>query len=106
MVSVPSDDLTDEEADVLRMRLLQYPDVDESNVDREVAVYALRKEAKAELLRRDFGNALAEASLDRQGWPRPPGWHSVFFYPGSNRPRNGYLFWLAASIAAAAFILS
>lgn len=58
-----------------------------------------REGQKAELIRRGFSNALAEAWLDRSRYPRPPGWHSVFFYPGSMRPRNTTVFWLAVLAA-------
>lgn len=54
----------------------------------------MRGDQKAALLKRGFSNALAESWLDRAGYSRPPGWHSVFFYPGSMRPRNGFVCWL------------
>jgi len=53
-----------------------------------------RNDQKSELRRRGFSNASSEAWLDRSGYPRPPGWRAVFFYPGSMRPRNAVLFWL------------
>jgi len=55
-------------------------------------LYALeeRYDRKKHLIERGYSNALAEKALDKQGWPRPFGWHSVFFYPDSNRPRTRY----------------
>jgi len=38
--------------------------------------------------------------LDRRGFPRPPGWRTVFFYPDGNIPRIKYLV-LAALIGLA-----
>ena len=84
--------------DALRRRLLQYPGIDDTNVDDLLFLYEDRAEAKQQLRDRGCNNALAEAYLDRQGYPRPPGWHSVFFYPDSNRPRNSTLLWLAVMI--------
>lgn len=85
--------------DALRRRLLQYPGIDDTNVDDLLFLYEGRAEAKQQLRNRGCNNALAEAYLDRQGYPRPPGWHSVFFYPDSNRPRNTTIFWFAIMIA-------
>ena len=45
---------------------------------------------------RHYSNALAESLLDRKGYPRPPGWHAVFFYPGSYQPRMNSLAWFIA----------
>ena len=75
----------------LENRLLQYPGVTEDEVDSIIFDYERRVEKKEGLLRRRYSNALAEIAMDRMGWPRPPGWHSVFFYPDSNRLRNGYV---------------
>jgi len=50
-----------------------------------------RYEQKQAFLVRGFSNQLAERSLDKQGWPRPSGWHTVFFYPDSNRLRTRYV---------------
>ena len=55
----------------------------------ELEMYEERAKVKKHLMaERGMSNTLAEVFLERQGFPRPPGWHSVFFYPGSNRPRN------------------
>lgn len=78
----------------LRRRLLQYPNVTEQNVDQQIWAYEEREIEKNELIKRHYSNALAECFLDRKGYPRPPGLHSVFFYPGSYRPRNGVIFGL------------
>jgi len=77
----------------LRRRLLQYPGVDESNVDDLLLAHEQRNSVKKDLTEgRGFSNAAAEAWLDRAGHPRPPGWSSVFFYPDSLRPRNKIIF--------------
>ena len=77
----------------LRKRLLQYPGATEESVVVDLFAYEYREEEKRALIEdRHFSNALAEAYLDRKGYPRPPGWHTVFFYPGSNRPRNTVVF--------------
>jgi len=90
----------------LRDKLLKYPGTTEANVDEQLHHYEVRDNQKSGLLKRGFSNALAEAWLDRSGYPRPPGWHSVFFYPGSSRPRNAVLFCLAIFAIAAWFIVS
>lgn len=87
--------------DALRHRLLQYSSIDGNNVDELLSLYVNRSQTKLELQARGFSNALAEAQLDRQGYPRPPGWHSVFFYPDSNRPRNSVIVWLLAGVGVA-----
>ena len=61
------------------------------DVEKILEIYEARSEKKEELLERGLTNALAEHSLDRLGYPRPAGWHSVFFYPGSSRPRNKFI---------------
>lgn len=89
----------------LRKRLLSYPNVTEEIVNIEIEAHEERQELKADLVNdRGFSNALAEVYLDRTGYPRPPGWHSVFFYPESNRPRNITVFWIIASLALWVFL--
>ena len=57
-----------------------------------MGVYEMRAEHKREILQGGHvWNALAEGILEKRGWPRPPGWHSVFLYPDSYRPRNWYV---------------
>ena len=90
--------MNEAEKDKLRALLLQYPGATDESVELEIAGYEDREVAKQALFERGFTNALAEAHLERQGYPRPPGWHSVFFYPGSNRPRNTVIFWLVVII--------
>lgn len=76
-----------------RKLLLQYPGATEKSVERSLIAYGEREETKRYLIEnRQFSNALAEGYLDRKGYPRPPGWHAVFFYPGSKRLRNTVLF--------------
>lgn len=62
-----------------------------------------REDQKRLLLARGFSNALAESWLDRSGYPRPPGWYSVFFYPGSMRLRNTAIFWAVVLTVAVWF---
>lgn len=84
--------MNEQERDVLRQRLLGYPGATPLSVERQLDVYEEREKEKLALtLDRRMSNALAESYLDKKGYPRPPGWHSVFFYPGGGRPRNGYV---------------
>jgi hypothetical protein len=79
----------------LRKRLLSYPNATEEIVNIEIEAHKERQKLKEDLINnRGFSNALAEVYLDRTGYPRPPGWHSVFFYPESNRLRNITVFWV------------
>jgi hypothetical protein len=90
----------------LRKRLLQYPGATEESVSRDLDALEERAAQKRSLIEdRRMSNALAEAYLDRKGFPRPPGWHSVFFYPDSNRPRNTFMF-LAALFGLLAWWLA
>jgi len=75
----------------LRLLLLAYPGISESNVEMHLAAYDEREQQKTELLARGLSNRLAEKWLDKSGYPRPPGWSSVFLYPDSSTPRLRYL---------------
>ena len=97
--------MNESEKEKLRQRLRQYPDTTDESVELEIAAYEDREAAKQELINRGFSNALAEAHLERQGYPRPPGWHSVFFYPGSSRPRNPVLVWLVVIVGVVWFFV-
>jgi hypothetical protein len=89
----------------LRQRLLSYPGATEESVDEQLYAFEQRQEEKEALISgRGMSNAMAETFLDRKGYPRPPGWHSVFFYPGSNRPRNKFLF-LTAVVALPLYLM-
>jgi hypothetical protein len=79
--------------DALRKRLLQYPGATEESVETDIYRYEERKDEKRSLIEGGYSNAAAEVYLDRKGFPRPPSWHSVFFYPGSARPRAAAMFW-------------
>jgi hypothetical protein len=87
------------EREQLKRRLLQYPGTTPSSVEQELDAYDAREQRKQALIDRGSSNALAEVSLDKLGYSRPPGWRSVFFYPGSNRLRNRVT-WLALVIAS------
>ncbi len=91
----------------MRSLLMQYPGANENTVEEQLATYEGREKFKKDLIsERGFSNTLAERFLDKQGWSRPPGWHSVFFYPGSSRPRNNVIFWLTVIGIAAWFLLN
>lgn len=97
--------MDEQEKDVLRRRLLSYPEATSESVEQQLYVYEERgSEKQAVMLDRGMSNALAEAYLDKRGYPRPPGWHSVFFYPGSGRPRNGYVLVLIILIGVVALL--
>ena len=92
--------LDEKKTETLRRRLLTYPGVTPESVEDLLAAYEERALAKENLMEnRGMSNAMAEAFLDRQGYPRPPGWHSVFCYPDSNRPRNGWVFIFLIALA-------
>ena len=81
----------------IRTILMQYPDTTEESIEQELIVFEQREELKKNLMTdRGFSNTLAERFLDKQGWSRPPGWHSIFFYPGSNTPRSNVIIFPAA----------
>ena len=90
-----SNSLTDEQ----RLLLIKQgdPRMNDAQAIEYLSVMEERFDKKQDLLERGFSNALAEKFLDRQGWPRPFGWSSVFCYPGSNRLRNRYLVVIAVA---------
>lgn len=96
--------MDDTSREKFRRKLHQYPGASEEQVEEELERYEVREVQKRELLDRRFSNAKAEAWLDRSGYPRPPGWHSVFFYPGSMRPRNIVVFWVVVAAAVVAWV--
>jgi len=80
-----------------RQLLLSYPGTTNESVDDVIDALVDRYEQKWFLLReRGLSNSAAENFLDRHRYPRPPGWHSVFFYPDSMLPRRMYLALLVA----------
>jgi hypothetical protein len=96
--------MNDSEWQELKRRLLRYPGATEDSVEKLFDVYQEREKVKRSFIeQRRCSNALAETYLDRKGYPRPPGLHSVFFYPGGYRPRNLVVFWLAVLIAVTWF---
>lgn len=87
----------------LRQRLLTYPGATPESVEQQLYAYAERESEKQAVMQdRGMSNALAESYLDKRGYSRPPGWHSVFFYPGSNRPRNVYVVIFGTLLAVSA----
>jgi hypothetical protein len=87
----------------LKIRLQTYPGTTAEHADDLIDLYKMRVSNKEGLLEQGLSNAGAETFLDRKGYPRPPGWHSVFFYPDSMRPRNSYVV-LALLIAASIWL--
>ena len=86
--------------------LPQDPDLANESIDEKINVYEQRREEKKVLIeQRGFSNITAESFLDKTGYPRPPGWHSVFFYPDSNRPRTTVVILFAAALGVALFVL-
>ena len=89
-----------------REHLPQDPDLANETTDEKINVYQQRSEEKKVLIEeRGFSNIMAESYLDKIGYPRPPGWHSVFFYPDSNRPRTTIVVLLAVVLGVAWFAL-
>ncbi|MCH8201935.1 MAG: hypothetical protein IH996_02390 [Proteobacteria bacterium] len=83
----------------IKQKLLQYPGATEASVEVQLDAYEERETFKILLIsERGFSNAQAERFLDRQGYPRPPGWHSVFFYPSSATPRPDIVILLGAIV--------
>jgi len=97
--------MNETEKDEPEDNLLQHPDVTNENTDDKINVYQQRSEEKKVLTEdRGFSNVVAESFLDKIGYPRPPGWHSVFFYPDSNRPRTTFVIWLVVALGVAWFV--
>ena len=70
--------LTVPERDRLRQRLMQYRGATEESVADELEMHEERAEVKKHLMaERGMSNTLAEVFLERQGYPRPPGWHLI-----------------------------
>ncbi len=95
--------MNEQEIETLHQRLQTYPGATPESVEQQLATHEERESEKQVVMQnRGMSNALAETYLDKMGYPRPPGWHSVFFYPGSNRPRNGYVLVFVTLLAAVA----
>ena len=91
--------MDEQEKQKMRIILQSYPGSNPEIVESQLNNLIEREEQKKQLIiDRGFSNALAEVYLDKQGWMRPPGWHTVFFYPDSMRIRNKYLILLIVSI--------
>ena len=98
--------MNETEKEGLKDNLPQHPDLTNENTDEKINVYQQRSEEKKVLIEeRGFSNVMAESFLDKIGYPRPPGWHSIFFYPDSNRPRTTIVIWLAVALGVALFVL-
>ncbi|MCF6304606.1 MAG: hypothetical protein L3J33_04480 [Rhodobacteraceae bacterium] len=88
----------------LRKRLLEYPGTTEENVDMLLLDHEERDALKIFLVEEQgMSNMMAERILDMEGRPRPPSWHSVFFYPGGNMPRVGFI--VVAILVIAGYLL-
>jgi len=89
-----------------REPLPQHPDHTNETTDENINAYQQRSEEKKVLIEeRGFSNIMAESFLDKIGYPRPPGWHSVFFYPGSNRPRNAIVIRIVVALCVALIVI-
>ena len=90
----------------LRKTLLTYPNINEQNVDDYLRAYEERAVAKRGLVElRGMSNSQAEAFLDRQGYPRPPGWGSAIAYPGGSQLRWPiFILLLILAVVVGAFI--
>tara|TARA_B110000037_G_C17059160_1_gene481110 strand:- start:368 stop:748 length:381 start_codon:yes stop_codon:yes gene_type:complete len=87
--------IDDEQKIKLRKTLSTYPGTNEQDVENQLNLLIERFHTKEQLINeRGFSNSQAEVFLDAKGMLRPPGWHSVFFFPGSNRLRNKYIVYL------------
>ncbi len=62
--------MNESEKEKLRQSLRQYPDTTDESVELEIEGYEQREAEKQALIERGFSNALAEAHLERQGYPR------------------------------------
>lgn len=98
--------MDEQERDTLRGQLLACRGVSDETVEIEINHYEERESEKSHMIEiRGASNAIAESFLDKSGYKRPRGWHSVFFYPGSNRVRNKNVFF-AITIAAVAWVVA
>jgi len=89
-----------------REPLPQHPDLTNETTDEKINLYQQRSEEKKVLIEeRGFSNIMAESFLDKLGYPRPPGWHSVFFYPDSNRPRNAIAIRIVVALGVALIVI-
>jgi hypothetical protein len=94
-----SNSLTDDER--LQMILAGDPRMSAQRAEKYLETLRERFGRKQEFRARGFSNQLAEKALDKEGWPRPFGWRTVFFYPDSTTPRTRYL---VVFIAVVAFV--
>jgi hypothetical protein len=74
-----------------------------ADAERYLDSMIARTERKKELLERRMSNRMAEHFLDRQGWVRPFGWRTVFYYPDSDMLRMRYIFLLVLAFGAVAW---
>jgi hypothetical protein len=94
------------EQEELRARLLTYPGATEESVELMLDAYEKRAAEKYHLVQSmGMSNSMAERYLDAVGFPRPPGWHSVFFFPGSNAPRPKYVMFILLLIAGGYWLI-
>lgn len=90
----------------MRRRLVKRFAKDDPAVESALETHDERARIKQQLVReRGMSNIAAEHVLDREGYPRPLGLHSLFFYPGSARLRDRYLYGLLGLVAIAVVIL-
>ena len=92
----PNSDMSDD--DRVAYVVKHNPDMTADQAADYVSALFGRYEKKQELRSREMSNRMAEKFLDRQGWPRPFGWRTVFVYPDSNSLRWRYWLILAAVV--------
>ena len=98
--------MDNKEKNRLRNILKSYQNSSDDLVEEQLIQLEERWDEKNHLIYdRGYSNSQAEGFLDIQGWVRPPGWHSVFFYPDSFRLRNKYAIYLLLIILLVVFYL-
>lgn len=76
-------------------------------IHRALGFYEERYNTKRYLIeQRKFSNSWAERILDRQGWPRPPGWRCALRYPDSSTLRPGTLITILTAIGGLVWLFA
>jgi hypothetical protein len=91
--------MTEEE----RLKVIRARNPQMSDAEAEEYRFAMwtRHDQKKQLTDyRGMSNQMAERFLDKAGYPRPFGWSSVFYYPGSRKFRTRYKVLLVVAVAA------
>lgn len=98
--------ISERERNRIRRKIARKSSLDDPLFEQVIASYDERARVKRQLIiEQGMSNSAAEHFLDREGYPRPIGLGAVFFYPGSTRLRDRYLYG-ALGLAAAAIALT